>query len=628
MRNIKLASTIFLLIYTSSVFSQKNKKKIKIENLSINTIKSEFGVSVFNDSVFYFSREQNRNIREVKEEDVPFFDIVKASQFKNGNIIAFNNDLEFINSNFDEGAIAFSPNKRKVYFTRTNYQKGKLGKTDSKGKVSLKLYTADLIDNEWTNVRALPFNSNKYSTGHPTVSLDGERLYFISDMPNGFGQTDIYYVKILDKSKYSNPINLGEKINTKGKEMFPFIKKNTLYFSSDAHQHSLGNLDIYSSIITQNEFQKPILLEKPINSEFDDFAYVSLGDKNSGYFSSNRSGGKGGDDIYKFEEESLIVDCLSTHYFNVTDSGSSTNINDFSVKVIDNKNIIFREDQHLNSGFKFTFKDNCSKKIKIQILAKNYQTSTLEIKLTDGNFDHNISLVSSILQEKYIVLEDDKVKIKIDNIYFDSDSYNLTFDAMKKLDVLIAIMTKYPNIKIKISSHTDANGSKIYNQKLSTNRAISIKNYIWSRNISKERIFGKGYGEEELINNCKDNVFCEEYKHAENRRTEFEIVNILNSVKHIESKAALSKTININSENKINSLKNRIHKNLKFSIQIGIFKNSPTNSFFTDNKSVFRVKDKELTRYYYGVFSTREEAMINKKELINKGIKDSFIVRI
>jgi len=207
-----------------------------------------------------------------------------------------------INSKYHEGPSAFFKDGSKVIFTRNNFLNGKARKS-SDGINKLKLYIGEADKDGWKNIKELPFNSDDYSSGHPALSPDEKLLFFASDMPGGFGGTDLY-VSRYDGSSWTAPVNLGKNINTKGNEMFPFVDENgNLYFSSDGHA-GLGELDIFFSQLDGTTAKGRVInLGSPINSSKDDFGILTDGFRKSGYFSSNRKRGGDDDDIYKFDRE-------------------------------------------------------------------------------------------------------------------------------------------------------------------------------------------------------------------------------------------------------------------------------------------------------------------------------------
>ncbi|GAB3955559.1 hypothetical protein GCM10028805_43410 [Spirosoma harenae] len=214
-----------------------------------------------------------------------------------------------LNTKYHEGPATFSKDGSRVIFTRNNFNEGKYGKSTD-GVNKLKLYTATQTNGVWSKAEELPFNSNEYSTGHPSLSKDGQLLYFASDQPGGFGGTDIYVTKWVS-GKWSTPVNLGKEVNTKGNELFPFVdEKGNIYFSSDGRP-GLGDLDIFYAQLTPDGQQGLLSrnLGEPINSSKDDFGIVTDGDRMTGYFSSNRKRGGADDDLYRFTREGSLYPC-------------------------------------------------------------------------------------------------------------------------------------------------------------------------------------------------------------------------------------------------------------------------------------------------------------------------------
>ena len=277
---------------------------ITIENLSINSEFSDFGSFIHNDELFFASARGLDATKKYGWNKEPFLDLFQVSIKDNDNKLEFGDTnlikSSKINSDYHEASIAITNDGKTMYFTRDNVTRKNKLNFDKQGTTHLKIYKATLINGSWENIIELPVNDEVYSTGHPALSPDNKKLFFVSDRLNGFGQTDIYEVDILENNKYSNPKNLGKNINTEGREMFPFVSKDsTFYFSSDGHLN-LGLLDVFKSNIIKDSISEPQNLGAPYNSGYDDFAYFidpSIYNKRS-YLSSNRPGGKGNDDIY------------------------------------------------------------------------------------------------------------------------------------------------------------------------------------------------------------------------------------------------------------------------------------------------------------------------------------------
>lgn len=507
-----------------------------LKNLSINTNNSDFGPMYYGDRLVYSSAIDTSyyHKRTYNWNEQPFLN------FQLGRINATDTDVEYlnefseeINTKYHEATLAFSPNEEKVYFTRNNYN-GKLGR-DGEGVNHLKLYSADLNVSlnekvEWHNIKELPFNSDDYSVGHPTVSKDGKQLYFVSDMPGSIGATDIYVVDVLDDNEYSQPRNLGPKINTAGREMFPYITNNKLYFASDGHL-GLGGLDVFESKYN-DVFENPINLGAPLNSQLDDFSYIVDEDTNLGFVCSNRAGGKGDDDIYSFDRNPLekkegesICDPSVTGYVSNTITGER--IASVTVKLFDESGKELAETQtNLNGNYAFKSNLNCNTRYDVKVSKVGYNPNEKPFMTSKDGKEIIVPLGLKIKDEG--IFEDrGLVKIKIGIIYFDLDKSFIRNDASIELNKVVLMMNQYPNMVINIESHTDSRSPDDYNLELSDRRAKEARDYIVAQGISAERILSAiGYGETQTVNNCKNGVPCSEAQHQLNRRSEFIIIRM------------------------------------------------------------------------------------------------------
>ncbi len=424
-----------------------------------------------------------------------------------------------INSKFHEATPVFTKDGKTMYFTRNNFNNGKKGK-DANRITLLKVYKATLIDNQWKNAEELPFNSDSYSVAHPTLSPDEKTMYFASDMPGTHGQSDLWKVKINDDGSFGTPENLGVTINTEGKESFPiFTNENELYFATDGHP-GLGGLDIFMSRMNADgSFKEPINIGAPANSPQDDFAYLIDTKTRKGFLTSNRDGGKGYDDIYKFLETRKLV-CEQVLSGIVTDLDTGEILPNTKVTLFDDKFNIIKEVISDDKGF-YTFEVECGKSYFIRAEKDTYETKEQKITIPTltGKTDLPIQLEKKV---KPVVVGDDLAKafgIKI--IYFDLDKWNIRPDAALELEKILDVMKQYPNMKIDVRSHTDSRQTHKYNEKLSDRRAKSTMSWLVKNGIDANRLTGKGYGETQLVNKCADGVKCSEDEHQANRRSEF-----------------------------------------------------------------------------------------------------------
>ncbi|WP_109098655.1 tetratricopeptide repeat protein [Aquimarina sp. AU58] len=285
-----------------NTLSKKNKpKEFIIDTLNINSKYSDYAPSFYNGELVFASSRNTNNFSKVLHEwnDQPFLDLYTTTYVSEEKSIEKLKGT--INSKFHESSATFSKDRKTVYFTRNNYSKRK-SKTNTKGVVLLKIYRARYDNGKWGDVEELPFNSDEYSIAHPALSSDGKYLYFASDMPGTHGKSDLYVVKINEDESFGTPKNLGDLINTSGRETFPYISdKGKLFFASDGHK-GLGGLDIFMAILNKEGAVEVYNLGKPINSPKDDFTFIINEESKTGYFASNRKGGKGDDDIYGFKQ--------------------------------------------------------------------------------------------------------------------------------------------------------------------------------------------------------------------------------------------------------------------------------------------------------------------------------------
>lgn len=504
--------------YFSDYTKSKKKVFVNIKNLSINSKYSDFGGFIYK-KTFYFASTKpvGENDKLYKWNNQPHLNIYKATEVynqKNQTVDLKEEEIiSSLSSQYHESNAVITSDGKTMYFTRTNFNGKKLEGGDNQ-IAYLKIYKAENINGEWGNITELPFNNDNYSVGHPALSADEKTLYFISDMPNGFGATDIYKVTILEDNTYGTPVNLGKEINTEGREMFPFIAKdNTLYFASDGHL-GLGALDIFESKNNDGTYQKPSNLGTPINGAYDDFAFVIDDEKNNGFFSSNRKGGKGDDDIYSF----ILYNCKEDITGVVSEENSDKPISGVTVKLINAEGkVLAQKITGRNGAYTFVEVD-CEKDYIVVAEKEDYKADKKQLQ----TLDVNKQLVTTNLSLKPLIIED---QIVINPIYFDFDKHTIREDAEYELEHIVSVMKNHPEMIIKIESHTDSRGSKEYNKKLSEKRAKSTRDYIVSRGISSGRIKSAlGFGEEQLLNNCDHTTSCSAKEHQKNRRSYFYIV--------------------------------------------------------------------------------------------------------
>lgn len=485
--------------------SKKNKLFDVGQPILKNDGKSDFGAVLSDYNDLYFTSNRNANSKKEASYNQSYLDIYKATRNSDGS---FSEPIAVseLNSSFHDGPVTISADGATIYFSRDGQSSGQFEKNKAANvKIAHQgLYKATKVDGKWKNIEPLPFNNSNYSVTNPSLSKDGKTLYFASNMPGGFGKSDIWKVAITENG-YGTPENLGSKINTADKENFPFIAPNdVLYFASTGKQ-GLGGLDIYKiDLKLMDEAQN---LGKPVNSEKDDFSFSFNTKYNTGFFSSNRGNS---DAIY-----SATPICNAYLNVSVTDKKTGGVIENALVTVMDAKgNRLFSKSTDQKGNIQFDI--NCNKEYQISVASNNHETATYPVTAVangDAVVQAKLAPLEVVITEKEILLN---------SVYFEFNKSNITAQGAIELDKLVKVMNENPTFVIYIKSHTDSKGKADYNLKLSEQRAQSTVQYIISKGISTDRISGKGFGASELKINCGTN--CTEEEHALNRRSEFLIV--------------------------------------------------------------------------------------------------------
>lgn len=514
---------------------KKEGDKFEIKNIATNTTFSDFGPAFYQNSLVFSSPSKDNPLaKKYKWTNQPYLDLYTAPLENNevaNNAVPFSQTL---NSKLHEADVTFSKDGKTIYFTRNISIDGKR-KKDKNKITNLGIYKAELIDGVWTNIQPLSINSKTYSTMHPSLNQENNRLYFASDMPGSIGSVDIFYVTIDDNGNIGKPVNLGPEINTKTREQFPFMaENNVLYFSSDGHA-GFGLLDVFKSELKDNTFTKPLNVGLPVNTIADDFSFIVDEKNKKGFFASNRANGKGDDDIYSFsqiipvETKEFLVQGL------IQDSETDVLVKDAVITLFDENGNKIKE-MTVNETGSYGFDLEKLGTFKITATHPNYipaeKTFTI---LDDGKSTHEQNIRMKPIPKTFLeelIAEQGQPKVLTDNgvlmfdlpgILFDYDKSNIRPDAQLQLNKLIDKLNRYPQIKIEIGAHTDIRGGDEYNQTLSQDRASSTKKYLVSKGISADRITGVGYGESRPKVKCNDHE-CTEAEHQINRRSEFLIL--------------------------------------------------------------------------------------------------------
>jgi len=493
----------------------KKGKTFNVQNADFNSEQSDFG-GMINDGKLYIVSGRNDNRKTYGWNDQPFLDIYTLSQNSDSTYQAATLANDKINTKYHEGLVSFAPDGKTMYFSRESYfekdfQKDSLSKTRFS---QLYLFKATKLGDDWDTVESLKLNSENYSVKNPSVSFDGTTLYFASNMPGGFGDFDIYKTTINEDGTLGEPQNMGQKINTEGQEMFPYISSTgTLYFSSNGHL-GLGGLDVFYTREVDGKLAPIRNVGIAINSNGDDFSFIIDEDNNNGFVSSNREGGKGSDDIYIFKKLRPLCDVLISA--TVLDDKTRNPISGASVSLYDAEgNKVVTKSTNAEGVAEFIVE--CEEDSELEVVMDGFDSKKVAVKGSDDE-ENNVQI--SLDPIEVLIVAD---RIELDPIYFDYDKSNVTAQAAFELDKLVQIMNKYPELVITATSHTDYIGSSPYNLKLSDRRAKTTVQYVISKGINEARISGIGKGETEPKIDCGTN--CTDEERQLNRRSEFIIVN-------------------------------------------------------------------------------------------------------
>ena len=526
------------LIFTSNRQTQKISKRIfqwdntPFSNLyvlpSLQTVKA-----VNPDSLMIIAQNEDNKLYRFNDDDTaPTSNDTKTiGQFNTslerdtlGIILENGLNLELLkgtlNSKYHDGPAAIFPDGS-IIFTRNNYFKGKTQKSKD-GIIKLKMYIAS--GSNHSRITEFPYNSNDYSTGHPTLNKEGNILIFASDMPGGYGGSDLYYCVRSGVGPWTRPVNLGKKINTEGNELFPHLDKDVLYFASTGHP-GLGGLDIFEVVLKEMKAQgNPTNLGSPINSSKDDFALIISEDRKNGFFSSNR---RGDDDIYAYKKASHTIVLEGT-------------VKDTRTKLpLQGSRLLMRhldgiDTVHTNA--RGEFRRELPREVDYEITAQklgyvNAIDFVSSIGITqDTVIKMDLFLGKAETAQEYVLSHCDSLKkvFAVQNIYYDLDKSEIRSDARPALDELVNLMKKHPQITIITASHCDSRASEAYNRNLSIKRGEAAKSYLVNKGIAASRIKIEYYGKTRLVNRCYDGMPCSEADQQLNRRTEFDV--ILNGV--------------------------------------------------------------------------------------------------
>ncbi len=512
------------LQYLDKLLEKKSYYRVK-ELETLNTRFAEYAPAYSNGILYFASSRSNARIYEAS--GTPFTDIYQVDT-KGANVEL--NTLKplpkLINApDVNTGCITFTPDGKLMIFARGNTGK-------RKGASDVDLYLSRFRNGQWGEPVPININQPNSWESTPALSPDGRTLYFSSNRKGGYGGLDIYSAQMDSRGRFGKVKNLGPDINTAGDDTFPYMADNSkLYFSSDGHP-GYGMLDVF--VVNRANGKTQIEnLGQPMNSTSDDFG-IYLFKPDRGFFTSNREGGKGDDDVYTFVNDDpnlkVVNYFLQGITYNIRKDSTREVLADTKVSLLDQGGDVMQEFVTGNDG-KFLFRvyenenyvllgDHDGYIIKRQpytTIGKSIPLESLKELVTNVTLD-TLLVLDRLEKNKIFVLK---------NIYFEYNMADIRTDAAKELDKLVELLNDNPEIKIEMGSHTDSVASEVYNIELSQRRAESTVNYLIRKGIATERLVAKGYGESKPIarNTNPDGTDNPEGRQR-NRRTEFKILEI------------------------------------------------------------------------------------------------------
>lgn len=377
-----------------------------------------------------------------------------------------------LNSEYDEGACAFSPDQKTMYLTRCTH--------DPDYPRYAQIYTSSRSDAAWSKPQLLEITKDTLSSyAHPAVTPDGNWLYFVSDMPGGVGGLDIWRVR-LTTNGLGGVENLGEPVNTPGDEMFPTFRPNgELYFSSNGHP-GMGGLDLFRAVCDTAGVWTVENLKAPMNSAGDDFGMTFEGLHNRGYFSSNRGDARGWDHLYSFEKPEVLQTV---------------------------KGWVYEKDGYELPGGLVYMVGNDGTNLKLSVRGDGSFVQQIQphvdyvfLGTCEGYLNHKeeLRVDTSSVSREYVLqfpLASITAPVLVNNVFYEFDRADLTPESTRSLDELVQLLDENPNVTIELSSHCDYRGNDAYNLKLSHRRAESVVNYLIDHGIASDRLTPMGYGE-------------------------------------------------------------------------------------------------------------------------------------
>lgn len=483
----------------------KDTMRYSLQDAGIGGFNNAYSPVIYKDGLVFVGETSARGGKVNPGTMNSYQDIYFVKKEKDGRFGTAEKLKGAINDKYHQGSATFNREGNIAYFTTSNTNGLKASEKYEK-VINSMIGRDSLAGAEWMASGSFPYNSPDYSNQHPSLTEDGKTLFFASDMPGGLGGYDLYVTRY-ESGRWTKPENLGAPINTAMDERFPVAAKGgKLYFASNGHKN-LGGLDVFLTRNSGGKWNNPMNLNYPLNTRADDFGFVLAEDGKTGYVSSNRNGP---DRIYNVVINPPVMNAKGR----VTSNGAP----------LQNATIILTNNSASSVDSIFTDADGMyTYKLTLesdyQLMARKTDFLNKSAAFSTKNAETNADILNDFELAAIEKVIEKPIVLDAKDVLYDYNKYKLRKEGKAELDKVVALLKDNPTLKIELGSHTDSRGTDKYNQKLSEKRAKTCSDYLIKSGIDKSRVTSVGYGESQLVNECKDGVKCSDARHQENRRT-------------------------------------------------------------------------------------------------------------
>ncbi|MEM8510522.1 MAG: OmpA family protein [Bacteroidota bacterium] len=493
----------------------------QIFNLQSNSPQSDFSPAFYGSKLLFTSGRTVGERKNYLPSGEAYLDIFEGAIGPNGDISNVNPFAQIATSEYHKATPYFSDQLNSVFYVLSNTSEGEL-EFDETGKNALGVGMQQLGGSfrmVWKDLST--------SFYYPFYEQQSGKLYFAANLEGGYGGTDLYFVYTNNGQVMSAPKNLGPRVNSPGNEIAPYFFEGTLYFASDVF-YGLGGMDIYRTNLSGEEsFSIPVNLGRQINSAADDFGFVIKNEGKGllGYFSSNRAGGAGGDDIYGFLVEEKPG--LKTLVFEgqVINSTMNTGVEGATVKLLNLDGALIKEVLS-NAVGKYRIEIPWQEEVIVETTKERYSLYSQQFKGVAIEQMAGAQNIPIVAYEDLVEEKEGQTVIKLKRMSFAKGKSTITETIAVELEKVVDAVRAFPGMQLRIETHTDSRGGSAYNFRLTQARSDAIKQYLISKGVpSRNILYAVGYGEDKILNNCTNGVFCLEMLHRQNQRSLIVVLN-------------------------------------------------------------------------------------------------------